>query len=935
MKKKYSLKSSQLFIALLQSTLFSVALQGAEVTGDDALTITDDAGSASFAASGSTPRLLWDGYKKHFQAGINLPGYTEVGEYTFAFGLNNVVSGSNSFASGSNLFVTGWHSVAFGEGSVVTGDGSFASGEWHTVDGDFSFVSGSNNGSDGYASAVFGLYNYANSIGTGIMGIYSSVVLDSSEKDLYPSFAFGRGLEVGDGDTFAIGRYNSGGQTNGDDYLFVIGNGTSTTPGDAFVVDDSGNVWAAGSLDLDGGLTVSGTLTADSISGDLKPTGRLVTGDSGAAGYSYLDLDDDSNLTGMGANQIVLAGQNDIFHIVDSNNDTTDSGFVIGANAALPGDTNWVELMRVTEEGNVEVGGSVITLGKQDDLDQGTLSTEQRALVHETNDELHLNYAGDFEGGVVVGSDVKVEGNVQMSSMSMGVVNRIVPFYIKGSGSCFARIGDMTNGVAAGANGLRLLVLDKATYETVLLNRYITYQDSEAGVQAANDLAMDLDLITDEQIGILLCKMSWEFQVKNNTVLKDALRRRGLYRIANIDDSIISNGNSYAAIFDGSGGKNSAVESLIPKNEITQVRPPAEIRGFLIKGGFVATSNSGGSHNTLTNVDGSEVALEIGDESITVHYPLNLEGDLNLNGTHTITTTQVDAWDAVADAAAMGTYLTSESDGDSLNEINQTLELNGTVLELTDAGGLKSEDLSSLIDDADADPTNELIATIDLSGTELQITENSGSPKTKDLSGLLDYASKLSIPGGGATAVSVDATGKVGIGTSTPSETLSVNGKIEVMGGTGNWGNLLLSNSNEWGGGGGSLYPTIGSTGSQGSLVMLNNPHITWRTDNMSDPSWTGKSAVRMQPDGYNGNYWDMGLYDGEQWVVSRRDPGTNTIDVLFSVQNDGDATLAGDLTVNGNADVTGNLSIEGTVTLIRHGDVYMGEFGTGADVGP
>ena len=48
------------------------------------------------------------------------------------------------------------------------------------------------------------------------------------------------------------------------------------------------------------------------------------------------------------------------------------------------------------------------------------------------------------------------------------------------------------------------------------------------------------------------------------------------------------------------------------------------------------------------------------------------------------------------------------SDTDKTNELNTSVVLNGTDLEVTDAGGTITTDLSSLINDADADPTNEL-----------------------------------------------------------------------------------------------------------------------------------------------------------------------------------------------------------------------------------
>ena len=52
--------------------------------------------------------------------------------------------------------------------------------------------------------------------------------------------------------------------------------------------------------------------------------------------------------------------------------------------------------------------------------------------------------------------------------------------------------------------------------------------------------------------------------------------------------------------------------------------------------------------------------------------------------------------------------LIDDADADPTNELNTSVALNGTDLEVTDAGGTITTDLSSLVDDADADPTNEL-----------------------------------------------------------------------------------------------------------------------------------------------------------------------------------------------------------------------------------
>ncbi len=74
-------------------------------------------------------------------------------------------------------------------------------------------------------------------------------------------------------------------------------------------------------------------------------------------------------------------------------------------------------------------------------------------------------------------------------------------------------------------------------------------------------------------------------------------------------------------------------------------------------------------------------------------------------------------------------YLSSEVDGDVSNELLNSAVLNGNNLELTDAGGTKTVDLSIFdnsnmsVEDADADPNNE-IQSLSLSGTSLSLSNS-------------------------------------------------------------------------------------------------------------------------------------------------------------------------------------------------------------------
>lgn len=81
----------------------------------------------------------------------------------------------------------------------------------------------------------------------------------------------------------------------------------------------------------------------------------------------------------------------------------------------------------------------------------------------------------------------------------------------------------------------------------------------------------------------------------------------------------------------------------------------------------------------------------------------------------------------------------NDADADPSNELNTGLTLVGTTLQITDAAGTLSQDLSSLITGGDPSSTNELNTTVVLSGTNLEVTDPGGTIIT-DLSSLVNDA---------------------------------------------------------------------------------------------------------------------------------------------------------------------------------------------------
>jgi len=136
--------------------------------------------------------------------------------------------------------------------------------------------------------------------------------------------------------------------------------------------------------------------------------------------------------------------------------------------------------------------------------------------------------------------------------------------------------------------------------------------------------------------------------------------------------------------------------------------------------------------NTVTLSDaGGSFTDDIDDADADPTNELN--ASIILNGT------DLEVTDAGGTIITDMTSLQDDADADPANELNTSVNLNGTDLEITDAGGTIITDMTNLQEDADADPTNELNTSIILNGTNLEVTDAGGTIIT-DLNSLQEDA---------------------------------------------------------------------------------------------------------------------------------------------------------------------------------------------------
>ncbi len=213
-----------------------------------------------------------------------------------------------------------------------------------------------------------------------------------------------------------------------------------------------------------------------------------------------------------------------------------------------------------------------------------------------------------------------VTGNIKFSGRLIASTTGVsaTMIYLRGTGAhnSAPRIVQVGNTTIANDNGrgLTFTVLNKADYSLVSTFNYDTY----GSLIDSDNLAIALDALDRNKIGLLTSYDSWEGQVTTN--LRSSFRRLGLmkayyggYR------------QPYTAIFEGaSSGTVSTAKAVEVTYSNNSLAPYAEIAGWLVGGTYAVTQST--KENTLYNPVGDTAAVivnNVGNVGISTSAPTN------------------------------------------------------------------------------------------------------------------------------------------------------------------------------------------------------------------------------------------------------------------------------------------------------------------------
>jgi hypothetical protein len=242
---------AQTFTAPLQASTTGTNPVDFEFRADGTLMAKGNYGVGGLISSdlGVGTRMFWLPAQGAFRAGgtdsaygiYSAPNWDtgNIGNYSFAGGLDTEVSGNYSTAFGYWSRTFGWNSISEGAYCVAGGNGSVAMGVSSGTSGEAAISLGNGNSASGTYSVALGGDAVASGFGSTAMG-------SCTTSSGYCTTSSGAYTTATAEASFVVGAYNIGGGNPttwvSTDPLFEVGNGTSATAlSDAMVVYKDGS----------------------------------------------------------------------------------------------------------------------------------------------------------------------------------------------------------------------------------------------------------------------------------------------------------------------------------------------------------------------------------------------------------------------------------------------------------------------------------------------------------------------------------------------------------------------------------------------------------------------------------------------------------------------------------------------------------------------
>ncbi len=207
-----------------------------DIAGADGFQVTGTQGSgATIALSGAGTRMFFNPRKAAFRAGkvLGVPydqywDNTQVGDYSFASGLNTLAQGEASVSMGHYNKSLGFYSTSFGSYAFAIGDMSVALGNYAKAEGWSSFATGNHSFAKAPSSAVFGTKNNTNGFSSTVVGMYNDaiVTVQNAVTNTTPLFIVGNGNDNATRSN-ALTIYKNGKMNINDAYDMPLTDGTA------------------------------------------------------------------------------------------------------------------------------------------------------------------------------------------------------------------------------------------------------------------------------------------------------------------------------------------------------------------------------------------------------------------------------------------------------------------------------------------------------------------------------------------------------------------------------------------------------------------------------------------------------------------------------------------------------------------------------------